>query len=44
VKTLSRWAASHADMRQHIAATASKLVEGVRANRVGKGGVDAFLT
>ena len=29
--------------RQHIAATASKLVEGVRANRVGKGGIDAFL-
>ena len=29
--------------RQHIAATARKLVEGVRANRVGKGGIDAFL-
>ncbi|MBV8521793.1 MAG: trifunctional transcriptional regulator/proline dehydrogenase/L-glutamate gamma-semialdehyde dehydrogenase, partial [Acetobacteraceae bacterium] len=31
------------DSRQHIAATASKLVEGVRANQVGKGGIDAFL-
>jgi RHH-type proline utilization regulon transcriptional repressor/proline dehydrogenase/delta 1-pyrroline-5-carboxylate dehydrogenase len=31
------------DSRQHIAATARKLVEGVRVNRVGKGGIDAFL-
>ena len=31
------------DSRQQIAATARKLVEGVRANRVGKGGIDAFL-
>ena len=31
------------ETRQHIATTASKLVEGVRANRVGKGGIDAFL-
>jgi RHH-type proline utilization regulon transcriptional repressor/proline dehydrogenase/delta 1-pyrroline-5-carboxylate dehydrogenase len=31
------------ETRQHIAAIASKLVEGVRANRVGKGGIDAFL-
>jgi RHH-type proline utilization regulon transcriptional repressor/proline dehydrogenase/delta 1-pyrroline-5-carboxylate dehydrogenase len=31
------------DSRQQIAATARKLVQGVRATRVGKGGIDAFL-
>jgi len=31
------------DSRRPIAATARKLVEGVRANRVGKGGIDPAI-